>query len=151
MILSAQSIRKRRIFTPFHERTIAQSGLSYGLSPCGYDVRIAQTIVLRPNEFAIASTVEHFSIPNDLVALVKDKSTWARRGIAVQNTVAEPGWHGFLTLEISNHSQEQITINLGDPIAQILLETLDESTESPYNGKYQNQPSIPVKAKYNDL
>src|ERR1700678_1313663 len=103
MILSAQAIRRCGIITPFYERTV-ENGLSYGLSSCGYDVRVAQDIMMNANEFMrfrLASTIEHFNMPNFLVGRVHDKSTWARRGLAVQNTIIEPGWRGHLTLELS--------------------------------------------------
>jgi dCTP deaminase len=146
VILSAQSIRRRAgMIEPFHERTVHR-GMSYGLSHAGYDIRVLQTIVLQPGGFVLASTIEHFAIPSDLCAMVKDKSTWARRGLALQNTIAEPGWSGFLTLELSNHSHETIEILTGDPIAQMVFMRLDEPTESPYAGKYQDQPNKPVPA-----
>lgn len=150
MILSAQTIRRLcqrqgGMLAPFHERTIA-NGMSFGLSACGYDVRIAQGYVLPPGDFVLASTVERFDMPDFLCARVMDKSTWARRGIALQNTIIEPGWRGYLTLEITNHALWPITIVAGDPIAQIVWEMLDEPTEQPYVGKYNDQPDRPVEA-----
>lgn len=145
-VLSAQSIRKKGIFTPFHERTIF-NGMSFGLSSCGYDVRIRESMIISPGKSALGSTLEHFNIPVDIIAMIKDKSTWARRGLAVQNTVAEPGWRGFLTLELSNHGNDQIEILSGDPIAQVILQFLDEPTEQPYRGKYQDQRAGPQIAK----
>jgi dCTP deaminase len=145
MILSAQSIRRAGIFTPFHERTVA-FGMTFGLSGAGYDVRIAEAIDILPGGFALASTIEHFSVPDNIVAIVHDKSTWARRGVVVQNTVAEPGWRGYLTLEITNHGQETIAIKAGMPIAQIILHWLDDLTDQPYVGKYQDQPARPLEA-----
>ena len=146
-VMSAQSIRRRGIFTPFHERSTA-NGMTFGLSSCGYDVRIAEYVHLEPGGFVLASTIEHFDIPRDLVAMVKDKSTWARRGICVQNTCAEPNWRGHLTLEITNHSREPIDIEAGSPIAQIILELLDEPTEQPYRGRYQDQAAGPQPARF---
>ena len=90
MILPAQEIRKLRPLDPFVERKVA-FGTTYGLGPAGYDVRIAETIWLWPGRFLLASTMEHFDMPNDVMAIVHDKSTWARRGVAVQNTVIEVG------------------------------------------------------------
>lgn len=145
MILSGQSIRRRGIITPFHERT-RQLGMTYGLGPAGYDVRIAEEIVIPRGGARLASTVEHFRMPADLLARVADKSTWARQFIAVQNTIIEPGWRGHLTLEISNHSDSEILIASGSPIAQIIFEILDEPTERPYDGKYQDQPRGAVAA-----
>lgn len=145
MILPAQTIRKLKPILPFHERTV-HNGMSFGLSHAGYDVRIAEGCMLDPQESCLASTVEEFLMPNDLVAFVHDKSTWARRGLSLFNTVIEPGWQGFLTLELVNHSSEMLIINAGDPIAQIIFMRLEEPTETPYTGKYQNQKRGPQEA-----
>ena len=138
MILSAQSIRTRKPIEPFYERTVV-SGMSFGLSHAGYDVRIAETVILMPGHFSLASTVEKFDMPDDLIAMVHDKSTWARRGLSLFNTVIEPGWRGYLTLELTNSGHDLLRIHAGDPIAQIVFMRLDEPTESPYTGKYQDQ------------
>lgn len=141
MILSAQTIRRIQPIRPFHERT-KEFGMTYGLSAAGYDIRIAQSIKIEPKDFVLASSIEEFDMPNNVLAYVKDKSTWARQGLAVQNTVIEPGWKGFLTLELSNHNPDKILeIEIGMPIAQIVFHFLDEPTEQPYDGKYQNQLS----------
>jgi dCTP deaminase len=144
-VLSAQSIRRVKPIYPFFEKQI-YDGCSFGLSSCGYDVRIDESLVLRPGDFALASTVEQFTMSNNIMARVADKSTWARRGICVQNTVIEPGWRGYLTLEITNHSQNTIKINRGVGIAQIIFEWLDEPTDLPYSGKYQDQNAGPQQA-----
>lgn len=138
-ILSAQSIRKRGIITPFHDRTVS-NGLTFGLGPSGYDVRIAETVWLWPFFGRLASTVERFNMPDDCLAYVKDKSTNARRFVFVQNTVIEPGWRGWLTLELTRFLPWPVKIKAGTPIAQIVFHRLDEPTERPYgNGKYQDQ------------
>jgi len=114
-------------------------GMTYGLGPAGYDVRIDETMGLKPGEAKLASTMERFDIPNDVMGMVVDKSTWARRFVAAQNTVIEPGWRGHLTLELSNHGVEEIFFERGMPIVQIVFYLLDEPTTIPYNGKYQDQ------------
>lgn len=146
MILSAQTIRKRGIITPFFERTVL-NGMTYGLSGCGYDVRIKQSLIVPVGRFKLASTVEHFLMDDDIVGRVHDKSTLARMGLAVQNTIIEPNWRGYLTLEITNNGYRDITLEAGQPIAQIVFELLDYATEQPYSGKYQDQPDEPVEAK----
>jgi dCTP deaminase len=152
-VLSAQTIRRLRLLEPMVERQQhEESGCSFGLSACGYDVRLDQDVELWPQyedpevwpfrkSFVLASTMERFRMHNDVVGIVHDKSTWARRGIAVQNTVIEPGWCGYLTLEITNHGPEVVQMAAGTPIAQVLFHQLDEATERPYpeTGKYQNQ------------
>lgn len=149
-ILSGQTIRHRckdhDLITPFHERTKAY-GLSYGCGPSGYDIRIAEDIHLGRQGFKLASSIEHFIMPADLQATVRDKSTWARRGVAVQNTVIEPGWRGYLTMELTNHGLDNIFIKQGTPIAQVIFELLDEPTEMVYEGKYQDQEAGPQPAR----
>lgn len=148
MILSAQSIRARGgMITPFNERAVF-GGMSFGLSACGYDVRVAERVILWPGDFALASTMERFDLPHDVAGLLMDKSTWARRGVSVQNTIAEPGWRGYLTLEISNHGREVVRIPAGSPIGQMVFHQLDQPTEQPYRGKYQDQEAGPQRARY---
>lgn len=151
MILSGQSIRKRCLqegmLYPFHERGVV-GGMSFGLSIAGYDIRVAEHHVLQPGDFVLASSVERFAMPDDLIAFVHDKSTWARKGLATQNTIIEPGWCGFLTLELTNHSNDIIIIKEGMPIAQIVFQLLDMPAEKPYDGKYQHQKAGPQAAKY---
>ena len=138
MIASAQTIRRLRPITPFYERTTAH-GLTFGLGPAGYDIRCAEEVLINAGGFSLASSVEQFWMPNNLLGIVHDKSTWARLGICVQNTVIEPGWRGWLTIELTNHSREKLCIPPGAPIAQIVFHLLDEPTEMPYGGKYQDQ------------
>lgn len=120
--------------------------MTFGLGPAGYDVRIAEDLILPPGEAALASTLEHFNMPIDLLGRVADKSTWARRFLALQNTIIEPGWRGHLTLELSNHGSNAIEIERGMPIAQIIFDTLDAPAERPYDGKYQDQRTGAVEA-----
>jgi len=153
MIIPGQTIRElcsgaygqRPMIEPFCERGV-ENGMSYGLSVAGYDVRVAQFVFIQRGDFFLASTLEKFSMPNDVLGHVADKSTWARRGLAVQNTIIEPGWKGYLTLELTHHGEETIHITPGTPIAQIIFHRLEASAENPYSGKYQNQPFGPVSA-----
>ncbi len=155
-ILSAQSIRRlcvrlnsEPLIAPFLERTVDSLGVTFGLGPAGYDIRVAEDIRLEPGfqSFSLASSMERFCIPDFLVGIVHDKSTWARRGVALQNTICEPNWNGFLTLEISCHGFENIYIPRGTGIAQVIFYRLDEKTDTPYIGKYQSQEAGPQKAR----
>lgn len=149
MILSSQSIIERchgaDLISPFYERSIAH-GRTYGLSSCGYDVRLAQGVWLWPFWGRLASIIEKIQMPNDLCAEVKDKSTNARMFILVQNTIIEPGWSGYLTVELTRMLPWPIRLKKGTPIAQIIFKKLDYPTINPYKGKYQHQENQPQKA-----
>lgn len=95
--------------------------------------------------FVLASTMDEFQTPNNLVGQVKDKSTWARRGLSVFNTVIEPGWNGFLTLELVYHGHEGMEILPGQGIAQVLYGRLENSGDYG-DGKYQNAADKPQTA-----
>lgn len=97
------------------------------------------------DKFTLASAIEEFNMPVNLLGIVHDKSTWARQGLSVFNTVIEPGWKGFLTLELVYHRRKELYIPAGSGIAQIIFHQLIEPAR--YNGKYQNQPNHPVEAK----
>jgi dCTP deaminase len=140
-ILAYQHIKKRcmddDLISPCYERTRSH-GMTFGLGPAGYDIRTAEPVMMIDGGFCLVSSIERFSMPDDLLARVCDKSTLARRGLFVQNTVIEPGWRGYLTLELTFHGTE-ISLDAGAPIAQIVFEMLSDSTEMPYEGKYQDQ------------
>jgi dCTP deaminase len=122
-------------------------GVSYGLTEAGYDIRIAQDVLLCPlRRFRLASTIERFDMPYNLVAVVHDKSTWARRGLSVFNTVIEPGWRGWLTLELVYHGWGVLRIPAGAGIAQAIFHKL-EAPGNYGNGKYQDQENRPVAAR----
>lgn len=146
MIASAQTLRRLKPVGIWSERQTA-FGMTYGLGPAGYDVRVQEEVILNPGDFSLASTVEKFWMPLNMLGVVHDKSTWARMGLCVQNTVIEPGWRGFLTLELTNHSKQPILIHRGMPICQVIFHILDEPTDTPYSGKYQNQEAGPQPAR----
>lgn len=131
---------------PFNERRVAE-GKTFGLSSAGYDVRLAQTLWVWPFWGRLGSIMEYIDLPPDLTCIIRDKSSNARRFITVQNTTAEPGWRGYLTVEITRHLPWPVRLKKGTPIAQLVFELLDRTTDQPYQGRYQNQPPRPVKAK----
>ena len=155
MILPAQEIRRRcasstPMIWPFVERDVIR-GMSFGLSAASYDVRIAENVSIHPGEFVLASTMERFCIPNDVLIVAHDKSSWARRGLTVQNTVFDPGWRGYATLELTHHGKEALNISAGDPIAQVVCHLLTEPTSQQYAGKYQDQEAGPQPARGLDI
>lgn len=176
-ILSYQTIKRycrsgdrTDMVFPCVEKTVFK-GKSFGLSESGYDMRIKQAITLYPRtlpnllvnwlyslaglsaprpHFVLASTAEHFNLPQNVMFRVCDKSTWIRQGLHVHNTVAECSWSGFLTIELSCVGNDRIDIPAGVGIAQAVFEFLDEPSKRPYRGKYNRQPDRPVGAIQED-
>lgn len=147
MIASAQTLLRLQPIIPMHKRTISL-GMTFGLGPAGYDIRLDQDINLLAGQFKLASAMEYFQMPDILMGIVHDKSSLARRGLSVFNTVIEPGWRGYLTLELKNQNpHKDIWLPKGSPIAQVVFNILDEPTTMPYNGRYQDQEAGPQKAR----
>lgn len=171
MIVNSDTLLAHAPIKGMLSEKVKQHGVSHGLSEAGYDIRIKQfTKFYRPHKtmdmfhgqeswengecvgrfsrqgrFLIASAIEEFDMPDNLVGIVHDKSTWARRGLSVFNTVIEPGWKGFLTLELVYHGSEELYIPAGAGIAQVVFHSTTNRTA--YTGKYQNQADGPVAAK----
>lgn len=126
-------------------------GTSWGLTECGYDIRLAQTVRMFPGRrFVLASAVEEFCMPLHLMGRVLNKSTWARRGIdASMTTNIEPGWRGFLTLELRYAGWKPVSIPAGVGIAQVIFERISEP--ALYRGKYQDQPARPTGAIFREV
>ena len=152
------------------EKVVAH-GMTYGLGEAGYDIRIKQEIRFYPvnpdaefkkfrvmsftndsfmnddeGRFTLASAIEEFQMPTHLLGRVCDKSSWARKGLSVFNTVVEPDWKGYLTLELVYHGNTELIIPAGAPIAQVIFEEVKNPAQ--YNGKYQGQTSEPTPSKY---
>lgn len=169
MVINGKSLLRAAPIKNMLDHKASANGTSYGLSEAGYDIRLKQNIIFKPRkpinltiaymgyqvdndqwiegQFCLASAIEEFDMPHELVGIVHDKSTWARQGLSVFNTVIEPDWKGFLTLELVYHGQKDLYIPAGSGIAQVIFHELNE--EASYgNGKYQNQEDRPVDSRF---
>lgn len=102
--------------------------------------------ILHPGEFVLGSTLERVALPDDMVARLEGKSSLGRLGLLIHSTAGyvDPGWDGFLTLELSNVANLPITIYPGMKIGQISFFRLTTPAEVPYGSKatrskYQGQ------------
>lgn len=169
---------EHRMIDPFVNTQVSNGVISYGLSSYGYDMRIGDEFkiftnvynsvvdpkqftgdamvdftgdvcVIPPNSFILARSVEYFRIPSNVLAICLGKSTYARAGLIVNTTPFEPGWHGYVTLEISNTTPLPAKVYANEGIAQVLFFEGDKPCEVTYAdraGKYQGQKTI-VTAK----
>ena len=165
--------KEQEMISPFVGESISR-GISHGLNSFGYDLRCGsefkiftnikgatadpknfsednfitvndeESILIPPNSFVLAASLEFFKMPRNVTGLVTAKSTYARCGLGVPPTVLEAGWEGVLVLEFTNHSSNSIRLYANSGAAQILF-FQGEQPEVSYadrNGKYQNQVGI---------
>lgn len=166
---------EHRMIEPFVDRNVGKGeAVSFGLSSYGYDLRVSDEFkifhnahnpiidpknistksfvdfkgdvaIIPPNSFALAKSVEYFRIPTNVLAICVGKSTYARCGIITNVTPFEPGWEGYVTLEISNTTPLPAKIYANEGLCQVLFLESDEECEVSYRdkeGKYQFQHGI---------
>lgn len=111
--------------------------------------------VLHPGEFALGSTLEIITIPDNILATLHGKSSLGRFGLIVHATAGfvDPGWHGRLTFEFSNVFPVPIILRPGDVVGQLNFFELRTPTSMPYGtpeagSRYQDSMG-PVESRYN--
>ena len=172
MILSDADIREeiaagRIVIDPFDETCVQPSSVDLHVDPrfrvfanSRYpyiDVRVEMPdltelvevsgddpFILHPGEFVLGATLERVALPDDLVARLEGKSSLGRLGLLIHSTAGyvDPGWDGYLTLELSNVANLPITLYPGMKIGQISFFQLTSPAETPYGkagNKYQGQ------------
>ena len=162
------------MISPFESKQVRGDKISYGLSSYGYDARVSNEFkiftnvnseivdpknfkqtnfvskkssecIIPPNSFVLASTIEYFKIPKDVLVICLGKSTYARCGIIVNVTPLEPGWEGNVTLEFSNTTPLPAKIYANEGVSQFIFlkgNELPETTYADRNGKYMGQIGV---------
>ena len=144
-----------RVGTKFKVFTNATSGGTAIVDPKNFSsdlfiaIDTAETgrdhIVIPPNSFALAETVETIDVPRDVLAICVGKSTYARCGIIVNVTPLEPEWRGKVTIEISNTTPLPAKIYANEGIAQMIFLRAERVCAVSYadkRGKYQDQAGL---------
>ena len=169
-----QMAKDHKMISPFEDKQVRGDKISFGVSSYGYDARVSNEFkiftnvnseivdpknfkptnfvtkkspecIIPPNSFVLASTVEYFKIPNDIMVICLGKSTYARCGIIVNVTPLEPGWEGYVTLEFSNTTPLTAKIYANEGAAQFIFLKGNEKPEVTYadrDGKYMKQKGV---------
>lgn len=98
------------------------------------EVAADDPFILHPGEFVLASTLETVSLPDDLAARVEGKSSLGRLGLLTHATAGfvDPGFNGYVTLELSNVATLPIRLWPGMKIGQLCFFELSSPAEHPY-------------------
>jgi len=105
-----------------------------------------EPFILHPGEFALGSTYEVVSLPDDIAARVEGKSSLGRLGLLTHATAGfiDPGFTGHVTLELANVATLPIKLWPGMKIGQLCFFRLTSPAEHPYGSekygsRYQGQ------------
>lgn len=105
-----------------------------------YKTITTDTYLLLPNQFVLATTMEYFSLPDDLTAFVEGRSSLGRMGLFIQNAGwVDPGFQGEITLELYNANRCAIQLKAGRRVGQLVFAKMDGKALNSYKGKYQGQ------------
>jgi dCTP deaminase len=100
----------------------------------------ADTIVIPPQSFLLATTNEYIALPNHVTAFVEGRSSIGRMGLFIQNAGwVDAGFEGRITLELFNANSLPIELRAGRRICQLVFCLMDCPSNKPYRGKYYKQ------------
>ncbi len=169
-----EKAQKDGMIDPFIDAQNRDGTISFGVSSYGYDARVSREFkiftnvdnaivdpkafsdqsfverdtdvcIIPPNSFALASTVEYFRIPRNVLVICLGKSTYARCGIIVNVTPLEPEWEGHVTLEFSNTTPLPAKIYAEEGACQFLFLKGEGEPDISYadrKGKYMGQRGV---------
>ncbi len=139
-------------FTRFSQSTMAGVSTSIDLSQLddveqfasihGKEVTLSagEKLTLAPDEFALAYTKEHLTIPNYLAGRIEGRSSFARLGISIHQTAptVHATFRGYLRLEIRNNGVYECKFTPGLRICQLILERLGSPSVTELMSKFQD-------------
>ena len=104
-----------------------------------------EEFILHPGDFVLGTTIERVEVPPDLLATVQGRSSLGRLAIVIHATagIVDPGYHGQITLELSNLGTAPVALTPGMRVSQLIFTELTSPADRPYGSergsKYQNQ------------
>ncbi len=104
---------------------------------------------IQSGQMLAVMSLEHISIPLDLMCRFGIRSDFARRGlIAFGGLQLDPGWRGRLILYLLNVGPEPVRLHRHEPFFSIEFHRLEEATEA-YSGPHQDQDDYsPEEVEY---
>lgn len=115
--------------------------------------QIGDTFILHPNQTILASSLEYFKMPVDLMGLANMRSSYARLGLSILSRL-EPGYCGCISLELTNTGKNAIRLTVGACMFQMhFLEIKSEQNYHDRPRKYlcQVRPQLSYLHGDNDL
>jgi len=106
-----------------------------------YEIINSNEIVVYPHEHLLMTTMEYIELPNDVMAFVNLRSTYARLGISIPPTIVDAGFKGELTIEIVG-SEFPVRLKSGTRFLHLIFARTLTPVERPYHGKYQKQNGV---------
>ena len=155
MVLSDRDIRSAQgkgvTIDPFSDEFV---------QPASYDLRVGSQaacssskevtdltkkgfVEIKPGDFVIVITHESLKLDAQHVGRFGLTSTYARKGlIATVGAQIDPGFHGRLTVGLTNFSTKSLVLPHKDTFLTAEFHVLAQPVETPYSGPYQNRNEL---------
>lgn len=101
------------------------------------EVADKEPFILQPGDFVLATTIESFTLPDNLLARLEGRSSLGRLGIVVHSTASifDPGWSGVVVMELGNMGRMPVALYPGMRICSLSFEQLSSPADVPYHKK----------------
>lgn len=86
--------------------------------------QLGETITLYPNQTVLGTSLEYVKLPNNAILSLYMRSSYSRLGLTV-STIAQPGYCGCLSLELTNNNNCPINLTIGARIFQGVISLID--------------------------
>ncbi len=97
-------------------------------------------IVLEPGDFGVISIYEEVRLGPQYAGRIGLRSKYARKGLlATTGPQIDPGYHGRLTLGVTNLTPHPVSIPYKDDVLTLEIHRLEEPSQNPYSGPYQKK------------
>ena len=91
------------------------------LDDAGLDIYGLEDLILLPGQGRAARTGIALALPGRHVGLITDRSSLAKKGIKIAGGVIDAGYRGEIRVILWNITTEEIRLNRGERIAQLLV------------------------------
>jgi len=109
-----------------------------------------ESVTIWPGQVVMTRIYERFRIPERYAGKIEGRSSYARIGLAIHCTgdFINPGWHGYMPLQLFNASPFPIKVLPYLPICQLMLIPISSEPEKSYGdeelaSKYVNDDGGP--------
>ena len=112
------------------------------LNPAGYDLRLKNTVSIKPMAQELVATIERIELDLSMVGFLNIRSSLAREGVIGSLALVDPGFRGQLTIALFNASRQHVKIKKGERFVQITFAKLYRRAKRRYIGRYQDSEGV---------
>lgn len=107
-----------------------------GILVAEYDPNKRTSVIMKPGDYFLTESIEKFTMPLTLLAIVKPRTTLHRCGIIGRMSVVDPGYTGTIHPALFNAGPSEVEIELGARYVNAMFFEV-KGIANPYRGQWQ--------------